>query len=56
VVLNGAELPPLAPCEEREIAIGAEGIAQLYAKSPSFRSHSSFVLVDPVAQAKLRRP
>lgn len=56
VVLNGAELPPLAPCEEREVAIGAEGIAQLYAKSPSFRSHSSFVLVDPVAQAKLRKP
>jgi hypothetical protein len=56
VVLNGAELPPLAPCEEREVAIAEPGIAQLYAKSASFRSHSSFVLVDPVAQARLRKP
>ena len=56
VVLNGTELPPLAPCEEREVAIPDEGIARLHAVSPSFRSHSSFVLVDPVAQSKLGKP
>ncbi len=56
VVLNGTALPPFAPCEEREVAIPDEGIARLHAVSPSFRSHSSFVLVDPVAQSKLRTP
>lgn len=56
VVLNGTELPPLAPCEQREVRIGEPGIAQLYARSANFRSHSSFVLVDPVASATLRKP
>ena len=56
VVLNGTELPSLAPCEEREIALAERGIHQFYARSPSFRSHSSFVLVDPVAQATVRKP
>jgi hypothetical protein len=56
VVWNGAEQPPLAPCEEREIVLAERGIHQFYARSSSFRSHSSFVLVDPVAQAEVRKP
>ena len=56
VVLDGRELPPLAPCEERSIELGDAGLHQLYVRSPSFRSYSSFVLVDPVAKATKRAP
>lgn len=56
VVMNGAELPVLAPCEARQIALSERGINQFFVRSASFRSHSSFVLVDPVAKATLRKP
>lgn len=56
VVLDGRELPELARCEERRIELGEPGIHQLFVRSPSFRSHSSFVLVDPVAKAKKWTP
>ena len=56
VVVDGRDQPLLAACEERRLDLAEQGIHQLYVRTGEFRSHSSFVLVDPVSEARMRTP
>jgi hypothetical protein len=51
IVIDGAATSPLAACEERNVTL-APGVHQLFVQTDGFRTRSSFLIVDPVAEAR----
>ena len=52
VVIDTVTILSLAPCEEREVELYQAGIHQLFVRTETHSSRSSFVLVEPVPGAR----
>ncbi len=52
IVMDATQNISLAPCQRLRLTNLQPGIHQLFVRSSNYRSHSSYILVDPVAAAR----